>query len=120
VDPRLIQELELLHDRICMALGDSKRLMILYLLSQGPRNVTALAQELGVPQSTVSRHLHVLRERGLVETQRENTSVIYSLADARLIEAMDLLRGVLRDRVLHQAYLVEPSHRESDTSNPPE
>jgi len=107
MNPQLIEEIELLHEQICHALGDPKRLMILYALNKQPRYVSELAVELGLPQPTVSRHLKVLRERALVETTREANTVYYSLSDDRIIQALDLLRGILRDRVLKQAQLVE-------------
>ncbi|MBX3084778.1 MAG: winged helix-turn-helix transcriptional regulator [Anaerolineae bacterium] len=103
----LKQELETLHEQICAALADTNRLQLLYLLAQGPLRVTELTTELALPQSTVSRHLRVLRERGLVETDRQGPSVYYSLADKRVIEAIDLLRGILHDRVMRQARAVQ-------------
>jgi ArsR family transcriptional regulator len=54
----------------------------------------------------VSRHLKVLRERGMVQANRTGASVEYSLADKRLIEALDLLRSMLRDHLSHRAQLV--------------
>lgn len=108
MDELLVQEIELLYSRVCHALGDPKRLMILYALSQGPRYVGELATELDLPQPTVSRHLKILRDRCLVTASREGTAVSYSLTDERVIQALDLLRGVLRDRIMEQARLVEP------------
>ena len=96
VDQRLEKEVNLLHQRICYALADPKRVLILYALSEKPLRVNELAAELDTPQPSVSRHLRVLRERGLVETERDGTSVIYSLSDIRLIEAVDLLRNLDR------------------------
>jgi len=60
----------------------------------------------------VSRHLKVLRERGMVNAERLGPAVRYSLADARLIEALDLLRAVLASQLRSQAALAataEPS-----------
>lgn len=91
----LRREVRQLHAEICQALSDPNRILILYELHSGPRNVGELAETLGLSQPTVSRHLKVLRERGVVLTQREGTSVYYSLTDARVIEALDLLRNVL-------------------------
>lgn len=105
MDTQLIEEIDMLHNRVCTALGDPKRVMLLYILAGKPHNVTELAAELDIPQPTVSRHLSVLRERSLVKTQREGTSVIYSLADARVIEALDLLRALVRDQAHAQADL---------------
>jgi len=53
-----------------------------------------------------SRHLEVLSERGLVLTTRQGTTVTYQLADPRLIEALDLLRAVMRERLAYRASLV--------------
>jgi len=63
MDERLEQEIIELHSGVCSALADPKRIMILYTLVEGPRNVTELSEELGLPQPTTSRHLKVLLGR---------------------------------------------------------
>src|SRR5665648_1283692 len=55
VDERLEKEVNLLHASICQALADPKRILILYALSEGPKNVSELTEALDVPQPTVSR-----------------------------------------------------------------
>lgn len=90
-------EINQLHQGVCSALADPTRIRILYLLAQGPLNVTDLAERLNIPQPTASRHLRVLRERDLVNSERDGTSVIYTLAEPRVIEALDLLRAIVRD-----------------------
>ena len=107
VTPALAQEISQLEADFCSALSDPTRLLILYALAEGPHNVTELANELDVIQPTTSRHLKVLRERGLVYTVRQGTTVTYHLADSRLIQALDLLRTVMRDRFAHRAGLME-------------
>jgi DNA-binding transcriptional ArsR family regulator len=107
VDERLEREVNLLHASICQALADPKRILILYALSEGARNVTELTEALDVPQPTVSRHLKVLRERHLVLAEREGTSVRYSLADERVIEALDTMRAVLLGGLTQQAKLAQ-------------
>ncbi len=101
-----LDELTLLHANICKALGDPKRIQILYLLAEAPRNVTALAEALETPQPTVSRHLTVLRERGLVATERDGTSIQYSLADSVIISILDDMRELLRRALERQADVV--------------
>jgi DNA-binding transcriptional ArsR family regulator len=100
-------EINQLHAEICGGLADPNRIMILYTLSQGPRNVTELCTELEMPQPLVSRHLKVLRERGMVTTERRGTIVVYSLGDKRLVQALDLLRAAMRDMLAKRAELVE-------------
>ncbi len=92
-----LAELEYLHANICQALGDTKRLQILYALHAQPCNVTTLAESLNTPQPTISRHLSLLRQRGLVKTERDGPSVIYRVADTRIIDVLDQMRALLRD-----------------------
>jgi DNA-binding transcriptional ArsR family regulator len=103
----LVSEITQLHAEICAGLADPNRILILYELSQAPRNVTELSTNLKMPQPLVSRHLKVLRERGMVIPNRKGTIIQYSLADDRLIQALDLLRAVMRDGLTKRAELIE-------------
>ena len=100
-------EITRLHAEICGGLADPTRIMLLYELSAGPKNVSDLANQLNLPQSLASRHLKILRERGMVTTERQGTVIIYSLADVRLIQALDLLRDVMRDTLVKRAALLD-------------
>ena len=102
----LAQEVSQLEADFCFALSDPSRLLILYTLGEHARNVTDLANALGLAQPTASRHLKILRDRGLVFAVRQGTSVTYHLADPRLIEALDMLRTVMRDRLARRAELM--------------
>jgi ArsR family transcriptional regulator len=113
VSQALLQEISQLEADFCFALSDPTRLLMIYCLREGPRNVTELAHELGVAQPTASRHLKILRDRGLVSTVRQGTTVTYHLADPRLIQALDLLRTVMRDRLAHRAGLMTENEGES-------
>ena len=99
-------EVTQLHAEICSGLADPNRILILYALSQSSRNVTELCNELDMSQPLVSRHLKVLRERGMVTPRRRGTVVVYSLSDKRLIQALDLLRAVMHDNLTKRAELV--------------
>jgi ArsR family transcriptional regulator len=98
-------EIRLLHAQICQALADPTRIMLLYRLSEGPRSVGELAAQLNLSQPTVSRHLKVLRERGMAATERFGATVMYSLRDRRVIEALDLMRAVLSDSLAEKSAL---------------
>lgn len=105
----LTQEISQLEANFCAALSDPTRLLILYALNEKPLNVTEIQNEIGASQPATSRHLKTLRERGLVEASRQGTVITYSLADKRLIQALDMLRAVMRDRLVQKANLmVEP------------
>ena len=100
-------EVTQLHADICAGLADPNRILILYALSQSSRNVTELCNELEMPQPLVSRHLKVLRDRGMATTERHGAVVVYSLGDKRLIEALDLLRAVMHANISRRAKLIQ-------------
>jgi ArsR family transcriptional regulator len=96
-----------LHAEICQALSDPNRILILYELRDGARNVGELAESLALTQPTVSRHLKVLRDRGMVVATRDGTSHYYRLADQRIIQALNLLREVLAGILEERNALIE-------------
>jgi DNA-binding transcriptional ArsR family regulator len=98
-----IDELRLLHDNICRALGDPKRIQMLYALDEQPLNVSALATVLDIPQPTVSRQLAILRQCSLVIAERDGQMVTYRLADLHIIEVLDSMRMILRDSLERQS-----------------
>lgn len=109
----LKQEISQLEADFCFALSDPTRILMLYALSESPLNVTELTNELGVTQPTTSRHLKVLRDRGLVYTTRQGTTITYHLADKRLVQALDLLRSVMRDGLAQRINLIDEVAQEN-------
>ncbi|HEY3546098.1 MAG TPA: metalloregulator ArsR/SmtB family transcription factor [Propionicimonas sp.] len=80
------------------ALGDPARLRLLSLIAaheSGTACVCDLTAPLGLTQPTVSHHLKVLREAGLVTGQRRGTWVHYSLVPGALAELAATLGGGL-------------------------
>ena len=106
-NPNLTQEVTQMHADLCSALADPRRILLLYALAEQPRNVSELAEQISISQPGASRHLKVLRERGLVRAVRNGAAIEYHLGDPRLIEALDILRTVLRDRIAYRASLIE-------------
>jgi ArsR family transcriptional regulator len=107
LEHKLIEEISDLHASVCKALGDPRRILLLYALTEKGRNVSQLAGLLEAPQPVVSRHLQTLHAQGMVKREREGAEIFYSLADTRVIQALDLLRAFLADRLAAQAQLVE-------------
>jgi DNA-binding transcriptional ArsR family regulator len=61
------------------ALGDANRRVIVEELRQGERSVVELTRRLGISQPSVSRHLRLLKEAGLVEDEAAGARRIYRL-----------------------------------------
>jgi ArsR family transcriptional regulator len=86
-----------LHARLCKAIADPKRLLILDALRDGERSVGDIAQEVGLSQPNTSQHLAILRERNVVTTSRSGNTIYYSLNTRMVIDAVDLLREFMAE-----------------------
>jgi ArsR family transcriptional regulator len=104
---QLREEITRLHAGVCKGLADPNRILLLYTLAESPHTVNDLAATVGLPQSTVSRHLKTLREQRMVVTERQGPSVTYTLADQRVIEALELLRAFMADTLQSQSELAQ-------------
>jgi DNA-binding transcriptional ArsR family regulator len=65
--------------RVLKALANESRLMIVDRLSRGECSAGELTRLVGTDQTTVSKHLAVLRSHGIVEDRREGSVVVYRL-----------------------------------------
>ncbi|RPJ03621.1 MAG: ArsR family transcriptional regulator [Spirochaetaceae bacterium] len=65
--------------KILKAMGHPSRIFILEKLSRKPHCVCELAEMIGSDVSTVSKHLLVLKNAGLVDDEKDGTLVRYSL-----------------------------------------
>jgi DNA-binding transcriptional ArsR family regulator len=72
-------------------LGNEDRLLLLCQLAQGEMCVSELEAALDIRQPTLSQQLGVLRAEGVVHTRREGKNIVYSIADARLLDVLALL-----------------------------
>jgi DNA-binding transcriptional ArsR family regulator len=72
-------------------LGHVVRLRMIEQLSERARSPQELADDLGVSQQNVSKHLQVLHSVGLVSRRREGARVLYALADDGVVDMVDRL-----------------------------
>jgi DNA-binding transcriptional ArsR family regulator len=101
-----------LQSEVMKILASPRRLEILHLLADEPKEVGRLADEMGISQPNVSQHLAVMRAAGIVEAERDGREVRYRLTDPDVIAACSLMRGVLMRRL---ARLGELSERPQST-----
>jgi DNA-binding transcriptional ArsR family regulator len=106
----LKEEVVRLHAQVCSGLADPNRILIIYSLADGPQCVNDIANKMELPQPTISRHLKILRERGIVRAERDGQTINYSLSDHRFIQALDLLRAALADQLNDQALLARQAN----------
>lgn len=93
--------------KIFKALGHPSRLIMVDALREGEKCVCDLQSLVGDDMSTVSKHLAVLREAGVVTSEKRGTNIYYSLT-LRCLETFLTCTGELvRRRVLQQLPLLE-------------
>ena len=80
------------------AISDPTRLAMLDALRNGPRTVTEIAAAFGLAQPTVSNHVKVLRDAGLVTDVREGTRRNLMIEHEQMEQLLANLHGVLSDR----------------------
>jgi DNA-binding transcriptional ArsR family regulator len=76
------------------ALSDPKRLCVLESLAAGELSVGDLSTKVGCQVPNMSQHLAVLRSAGLVQSRRDGSTILYRLADVRVLEAYRLIQSL--------------------------
>lgn len=87
-------------------LGHPARLRILELLRDGERSVGELQLALELDSSGTSQHLSALRKQGLLESQREGTSVFYRVKDPRTFQLLETARQILTSHLAESQALL--------------
>ncbi|MBN1795211.1 MAG: winged helix-turn-helix transcriptional regulator [Sedimentisphaerales bacterium] len=86
--------LEILN--ITKALSDENRIRALMMLAGGELCVCQIIEMLGLAPSTVSKHMSILRQAGLVETRKEGRWIYYRLADKKALKTSEILGWLQR------------------------
>lgn len=95
-----------MHAEICKVLTNPKRIEILNLLRDGERSVGDLALLAELPQTSVSQHLSFLRQKGMVVSRRDGSSIYYTVANEKIFSAMDIMKELLLERLQADQELV--------------
>jgi len=85
------------QSRILKALAHPTRLFIVDELSRGERSVRELTDMIGVEMPTVSRHLSVLRNAGILADDKRGLQVFYSLRVPCVLNFFQCVEAVQRD-----------------------
>jgi ArsR family transcriptional regulator len=88
--------------RIAKALSHPTRLLMLDALGNGEMCVCSLTELVGADQSTVSKHLAVLKQAGIVEDRKEGTMTFYGLKICCLEGFWECVESVLRSNMKEQ------------------
>jgi ArsR family transcriptional regulator len=105
------------------ALAHPARIRILEYLRNGEKSAGEILEALGLEQSNGSQHLAVLRNKNILVSRRDGTSVLYCVRDPMLYEVLDLLRQYFHEHLSEVRGLLEalgPSSPLVGSGAPPE
>ncbi|MEK6589781.1 MAG: metalloregulator ArsR/SmtB family transcription factor [Nitrospinota bacterium] len=103
MDKRIYQ----MHADICCVFSNPKRLEIIDLLRDKERPVNELSTLMDIPQTNLSQHLSLMRQRGMLDTRRDGVNIYYSLANPKVIKAFDIMREVLFEQLSRNERLIK-------------
>ena len=80
------------------------RLQVIELLKGGEKNAGAITRELGIPQSSLSRHLLELKEAGILKARQQGTVIFYDIEDDGIFQVLRPVAELLYKK-LHRTEL---------------
>ena len=89
--------------RVAKALAHPSRLLILDALAEGEKCVCVLTELVGADQSTVSKHLAVLKQAGLIEDRKEGVMTFYRVKVCCLPKFWACIESVLKENLKEQS-----------------
>ena len=98
-DPVIYQ----MQAELCHSMGHPARLQIMHVLFEGPKNVGEIAEITELSQSTVSRNLAILRQTGIVLSERRGQEIYYQVSNPKIIEVCNMMRTVLAEQIMQQS-----------------
>ena len=80
------------YSTLLKAMGNPRRLEILFHLYKQENSVGELEKKINLSQSALSQHLAVLRKEKIVKTRRKAQTIYYSIQDKNAIKIIELLQ----------------------------
>lgn len=93
------KELCKMHAEMCKVFTSEVRVEILHLLRDGKKTVSELVELTDLNQPNISQHLHVMKEKKIVKSEKHGNKVYYSLANPKTSKVVDLMVEILQDQM---------------------
>ena len=88
-------ELFEIHAGFCSVFSNPKRLKIMWLIGDHDKSVGEIAKDAGLPESSVSQHLRVMKDRNAVVSRKEGRTVYYRVANKNFLKGLKRIRAGL-------------------------
>ena len=80
--------------RCLKVLAHPQRLKIICVLQTGEHSVQQLEEYVGIAQATLSQHLSLLKDRGILTSKRQGNFSLYSIANKEMVSLFTMIQGI--------------------------
>jgi DNA-binding transcriptional ArsR family regulator len=80
---------------ILKALGDETRRRILEILKQGDKTAGEIAEQFDITKPSISHHLNILKQAGLVLDERRGQNIYYSINTSVMEDVLEWIMGLM-------------------------
>jgi ArsR family transcriptional regulator len=91
----VIDELQIKAARVLRVLGDPNRIKIVNLLRDGEMCQCDIVPLIGQSQPTVSRHLNLLEDNGVLKSRKDGVKVLYQISNPKVLEIIDHAKSLI-------------------------
>ena len=105
--PKIDMTIYNMQSEISKTLANPIRLAILHSLRDGEMSVNELTATSGISQSNLCQHLALMRQKGILKTRKQGTSIFYCVTNPKINQACDMVREVLLDQLNQRQELAE-------------
>jgi len=102
-----MKELYCIHSDMCKVFSNPTRLEILDILRNKEMSVTELVEKTKLSQANISQHLSIMKSKGIVSSSRKGKNIYYKLTNPKIINAFDIIREVLAERLKKNGKIVK-------------
>ena len=102
-----MKELYCIHSDMCKVFSNPTRLEILDILRNKEMSVTDLVEKTKLSQANISQHLSIMKSKGIVSSNRKGKNIYYKLTNPKIINAFDIIREVLAERLKKNGKIVK-------------
>lgn len=95
-----------IHAEFCSVLANEKRLRIMWILQNGERSVSEIAETLAIPVTNVSQHLRVLKNQGAVAEKKDGKQVYYRITNKKFIDGCRLIRQGIIENFIEKSEVI--------------
>ena len=90
----------------CKVFGNPKRILILETLWNRRVSYTELLNKTGLDKVTLTQQTALMRQKGIIRSERTSEGLIFSIANPKILQAFDLMREVVIDRIRNDSKLL--------------